>query len=74
MDIKMPDMTGVAALKVIRTRWPAVKVVLMTGYAGAELINEAKSAGAVQVLSKPLDLSSLLRLLEREFPGGNPSA
>jgi len=64
MDIKMPGMNGVSAMRAIRGRWPDVKVMLMTGYSGAELIEEALRAGAARVWSKPVDIRSLLASLE----------
>ena len=45
MDIRMPDMDGITALKEIRKYNPAVPVVLMTAYSAVESAVEAmKSA------------------------------
>lgn len=55
MDIRMPDMDGITALKEIRKYNPAVPVVLMTAYSAVESAVEAmKSAGATTTsASKP---------------------
>lgn len=69
MDIRMPEMDGVAAFKAMKTVKPDVRVVLMTAYAGDDLITEATNAGAVRILSKPVDVRSLLTLLDAQAPG-----
>jgi DNA-binding NtrC family response regulator len=63
MDIKMPGMDGVQALKAIKARRPASRVILMTAFTAPELIHEAQREGALQVLPKPVSLAPLLELL-----------
>lgn len=70
MDVTMPGLNGVAALKAIRARRPDVRVVLMTAYAAQELLADAAREGAHRVLPKPLDLPALLALMT---PGTNPT-
>ena len=69
MDIRMPEMDGVAAFKAMKKVKPDVRVVLMTAYASDDLMSEAKAAGPLRVLSKPVDIRSLLTLLEAQAPG-----
>jgi two-component system chemotaxis response regulator CheY len=64
MDIVMPRMNGVAALRAIRQADPEAVVVLTTGYAGSQLIAEAKAGGALRIIPKPVDVAELLRVLE----------
>lgn len=64
MDIRMPEMDGVAALKVIRRERPNTRVVLMTAFTAPELISEAEREGALRVLPKPVALPPLLELLK----------
>ena len=69
MDIKMPGISGVEALKQMKQIAPALPVVLVSAYAADELLEEAKRAGAYAVLSKPLNfpiLLSFLSLLRKE--------
>jgi len=63
MDIKMQGMNGVDALRVLRREHPALKVVLMTAYSAAALVDEARAAGAIDVLSKPVSPVAVLTLL-----------
>ena len=64
MDIKMPGIDGVAACRQIRQCSREVRVILMTAHGSAETLAAAGREGAFRVLSKPLDLPSLLTLLK----------
>ncbi len=59
IDIKMPGMNGVETFRRIKEVRPGLKVVMMTAFALDELIEEARSLGAVEVLFKPLQLDKL---------------
>ncbi len=64
MDIRMPGVDGVQAFKALKGEHPNVKVILMTAFSASALVQEATREGAVAVMSKPLKVPSLLRLLE----------
>ena len=64
MDIVMPGMDGVTALKALKTSKPAATVILMTAQTADDLIADALKAGAKKVLTKPVDLNLLLQSLE----------
>ena len=69
MDIKMPGISGVEALKQMKVVVPDLPVVLVSAYATDELVGEAMRAGAYAVLSKPLNfpmILSFLSLLRKE--------
>ena len=65
MDIKMPVMNGVEALKQIKRIIPKVIVVMMTAYAVEELVQESLEEGAYGVLYKPLDLHKIVDIIEK---------
>src|SRR5262249_23172203 len=46
MDIRMPGLGGIAALKRVRTAWPHIAVLLLTTYNEDELIIQGLQAGA----------------------------
>lgn len=69
MDIRMPGIDGVEALQLIKGLSPDLPVVLMSAYAAAEQVEEARQLGADAVLTKPVDLQmvfSFLALLRKE--------
>jgi DNA-binding NtrC family response regulator len=53
LDLKMPQMNGIALLRAIRKIDPDVAVVLVTGYATIETAVEAMKEGASDYLAKP---------------------
>lgn len=65
MDIRMPDMDGITALKAIKNYNPAVPVMLMTAYSAVESAIEAMKSGAFDYLLKPLDFDKLRAALEQ---------
>lgn len=72
MDVKMPDMDGVAALKAIKAFRPESTVFLMTAYAAHELLAEAEREGVSRILAKPVNVPVLLALLTRSVAAQRP--
>jgi DNA-binding NtrC family response regulator len=69
MDIKMPGINGVEAMKQMQLINPALPVVLISAYASDQLTAEAKQAGAYAILNKPINfhiILSFLALLRKE--------
>ena len=66
-DVRMADMDGIAFLRLLRERAPAIDVVLMTAYDDMATVVSAMREGAVEFLVKPLDLHNLRRVLDRVF-------
>lgn len=62
MDVRMPGIDGVEAFRRIRAIAPNVFVILMTGF--TKLMDEARDEGPAEVLSKPLDLDDVCKLIE----------
>ncbi|HNH24730.1 MAG TPA: sigma-54 dependent transcriptional regulator, partial [Accumulibacter sp.] len=59
-DVRMLPMDGIALLKAIRHRLPALPVVLMTAFADVDRAVEAMRAGACDFLLKPFEPAALL--------------
>lgn len=64
MDIKMPGISGVEALKQMKTIVPALPVILVSAYATDDLLEEARQAGAYAILAKPLNIQMVLAFLD----------
>src|SRR6185436_20161539 len=63
VDLRMPDLGGLDALRAIREIDPRCQAVLMTGYASVESAVDAIKLGAMDYLSKPIDFQRLEQLL-----------
>ena len=63
MDVRMPGVNGVEALRQIKSRRPRTRVVLMTAYAAPDLLDQAERDGVLSILAKPVKLPELLELL-----------
>ncbi len=65
MDIKLPGMNGVQSLMAILAVDPSAKIVMMTGYSEAAVLDSALQAGAMDILRKPFRMRELLGYLDR---------
>ncbi len=60
LDIKMPGMDGIEALKKIKSVSPMIEVIMLTGHATIELAIDALKLGAYDFLMKPFDIEELV--------------
>lgn len=73
-DIKMPNMDGMQLLEQVKSLYPSVKVLLITGQAGTVSVRKAKAAGADSFITKPFKKMEIARTLaelslqRRRFP------
>ena len=65
LDLVMPDMDGLEALKKIRALDPDVEVIIITGYGTIQSAVESIKAGAFHFLSKPFVPDDLRNLVNR---------
>ena len=64
MDLKMPGMGGVAAIRAVLQKYPEIKIIALTSYADEGLVQGALQAGAVGYLMKNVqayELSNAIR-------------
>lgn len=69
LDIRMPGMSGLEALKGLRGLQSEATFVMITGYAKGDIIDEALRSGASACLCKPFSLSQVKVLLEQMASG-----
>ena len=67
MDIRMPGMDGLAALRQIKAISPGIVVFIMTAFQSVETAREALRQGASDYIVKPVDAEELLGNIKREF-------
>ena len=67
LDVRMPDMDGIEALKEIKRRHPLTEVIMLTGHASLEVAVEGMELGAFDYLMKPVDIDDLLYRIEDAY-------
>lgn len=60
LDVKMPGMDGIEALKQIKAAHPMVEVIMLTGHATVDSAIEGMKLGALDYLMKPCDMEVLM--------------
>jgi two-component system NtrC family response regulator len=65
IDYKMPELDGLQTLQEIRKLYPDLPVVMMTAYGTVETAVASMKEGALDYLTKPIDLDELLLMLQR---------
>ncbi len=64
LDLVMPRMDGLTALRYLNTVAPDARVVILSAYLGRNWEAEALRLGAAAVLPKPPDIPKLLKLCD----------
>ncbi|PID76109.1 MAG: two-component system response regulator [Deltaproteobacteria bacterium] len=67
LDVQMPEMDGIEALRRIRDIKPLVEVVLLTGHASVDSGIEGMKLGAFDYLMKPMEFEELLEKLRDAY-------
>jgi len=65
LDIRMPGMDGIQTLREIKSRYPLVEVILLTGHGTTETAIQGMKLGAFDYLLKPADFEDLKSILDR---------
>lgn len=74
LDIWLPGIDGVEALKELKASDPTLPVILMSGHAGVDIAVSAMKAGAADFLEKPLNLDTLLDKVAKHLAGSSPAS
>jgi DNA-binding NarL/FixJ family response regulator len=70
MDLRLPGMTGVEAIRAIMAHQPTARVVVLTTYEGDEDIHQALEAGARSYIIKGMPHEALVNAIRRVHAGG----
>jgi DNA-binding NtrC family response regulator len=59
-DLKMPDVDGIEVLRKIKEGWPAMEVIIITGYQTVDTAVKAIKLGAFDYIEKPFTPDGLI--------------
>jgi CheY-like chemotaxis protein len=65
MDIKMPDMDGITASKLIREIKPDIPIIAQTAYAMVEDVQKIMASSFTDYISKPIKPSVLVEKVHK---------
>jgi two-component system chemotaxis response regulator CheY len=65
MDITMPEMNGLAALREIKAADPRARVIICSAMGQKQLVQEAVEAGAINYMLKPFEAEKVLEVVAR---------
>jgi CheY-like chemotaxis protein len=76
LDVSMPGMNGLQVLQEIKRTRPSLAVVVITGHATDDELEQVRRLGAVDVIPKPAALTHYHQAIERldarkDFTSGN---
>jgi len=72
MDIQMPGINGIEAVKIIRASYPKMKILMQTVFEDEEKIFQAIYAGASGYILKNTSPSRFLEFIRETYEGGAP--
>jgi two-component system response regulator PilR (NtrC family) len=67
LDLRLGDSDGMDLLKEFKSEQPDLPVVMMTAYGSLELVSQAMACGALDYLTKPLDMDRVHALVAELF-------
>ncbi len=69
MDLMMPIMDGISATRAILADHPGIKIIAMTSFDEANLVNEVLGAGAMSYLLKNITADELVKAIRGAVSG-----
>ncbi len=66
LDLKLPGASGLSCLRDLRSSFPDLRILLLTGYGSIATAMEAVRQGAWDYLTKPADTDQILTALTRD--------
>lgn len=69
MDVRMPTLDGVAATRIIHSRWPGIPILMLTTFEDDEYVREALSYGAKGYLLKNIPSQELVASIRAVLSG-----
>ena len=67
LDIKMPKVSGLDVLSEIKSKYPYIKIIMVTGYRSVETAAEASRLGASGYIVKPFKAQDILDVVKKNL-------
>jgi DNA-binding NtrC family response regulator len=64
LDLKIPGMDGIEALKAIKKYDPSIEVIMLTGHGDGFSVEEGLKSGAFEYIIKPVEISELMSKID----------
>jgi DNA-binding NtrC family response regulator len=65
LDIKMPGKDGMSLLKEVKEKWPNIPVIVMSGYATTETVEQVSRTEAATFIAKPFTPDELVEVVAK---------
>ncbi|CAN7349435.1 response regulator [Paenibacillus sp. LjRoot153] len=64
-DVRMPGLDGLELSRIVKERWPAIKIVIISGYDEFSYAKKSIAIGVTDYLLKPIDSKSLGQTIDK---------
>jgi len=62
-DVRMPEVSGLDLLNLIKEQYPSTKVIIMTAYGSSDVQQEASLRGSLHYIEKPFEINELRQII-----------
>ncbi|CDQ20704.1 response regulator [Halobacillus karajensis] len=70
LDIRMPTMNGIETARILRERWPSIKILMLTTFDDDQYVLDSLKLGVNGYMLKNGDTESLIRSIKSALSGG----
>ena len=74
LDVMMPGIGGLEVMKQVKSTYPEMPVILLTGHGSTKEGMEGMQEGAFDYLMKPLDIDELTTKIKEAIAGPGPQS